>query len=349
MDKLTSLAKTGRLLSPCCLRDPFIIGLILLFSSGKISSQNLNVTDSLTSGYASISNNFQEEVVTPKLKGDFYKTDSIFSFRSPKGYFPSLLHNFGEQATAPLHFNTRDWIITGASVCITAALIHVDNVVDDWAHTLRQKHNWVAKSSPVITQLGGNYSGYSVAAFGLLSAAFKNEKGVQTSLLATQAYFTSGVWVRIIKMLAGRERPEADYIYSKTEGGKWYGPFAQYDQDLAIKRPGSAFDSFPSGHTSNAFSIATVFASQYKDIKAIPIISYSVASLVGISRLTEHKHWASDVFVGAILGYACGKQVVSHYNKTHQNPLSPEQLKSKSKSEVMLFQNGNQVGLALIW
>lgn len=348
MDKLKSFTRTLRLLYSGCFRDPVIIGLILLFPNSAIISQNLD-SDSLIARPAGFSNNDQKEIATRKPSVNFYKTDSIFSFRSPKGYFPSLLHNFGEQATAPLHFKTKQWIITGASVCITAALIQVDNEVDDWAHIQKQKHNWVAKSSPVITQIGGNYGIYSVAAFGLLSAAFKNEKGVQTSLLATQAVFTSGVWVRLIKMFTGRERPEADYIYSKTEGGKWYGPFAQYDQDLAIKRPGSAFDSFPSGHTSNAFSIATVFASQYKDIKAIPIISYSVASLVGISRLTEHKHWASDVFVGAILGYACGKQVVSHYNKTHQNLLSPEQLKSKSKPEVMLFQNGNQVGLALIW
>ena len=348
MDKLKSLTRTVRLLFPRFCRDQIITGVLLLFSNSVILSKN-PATGSLIGQPVDFPSNNQKEIVTLKPSGNFYETDSIFSFRSPNGYIPSLLHNFGEQVTAPLHFKAKQWIITGASVCIAAALIHVDNEVDDWAHIQKQKHNWVAKSSPVITQFGGNDGIYSVAAIGLLSAAFKNEKGVQTSLLATQAWFTSGVWVRMIKMLTGRERPEADYIYSKTEGGKWYGPFAQYDQDLAIKRPGSAFDSFPSGHSATAFSIATVFASQYKDIKAIPIISYSVASLVGISRLTEHKHWASDVFVGSLIGYACGKQVVSHFNKTHQNLLSPEQLKSKSKSEITFIQNGNQVGFSLMW
>jgi len=71
----------------------------------------------------------------------------------------------------------------------------------------------------------------------------------------------------------------------------------------------SAFDAFPSGHTATAFSIATVFATQYKDIKAIPVICYSTATLVGISRLTEHEHWASDVFVGGIMGYLCGNKL----------------------------------------
>ncbi|TAL76684.1 MAG: phosphatase PAP2 family protein, partial [Bacteroidetes bacterium] len=109
------------------------------------------------------------------------------------------------------------------------------------------------------------------------------------------------------------------------------------------------FDSFPSGHTATAFSIATVFASQYNDTKAIPILSYSLASLVGISRLTEHEHWASDVFSGALLGYLCGKQVVSHFKKTHQNVFTSVSSKPGNKSERTFFQNGNQIGLSLKW
>ena len=152
----------------------------------------------------------------------------------------------------------------------------------------------------------------------------------------------------MIKILTGRERPSAAYAFSNLEGGHWYGPIAQFDQDLADRKPGSSFDSFASGHTATAFSIATVFALQYKDIKAVPIISYTAATLVGISRLTEHAHWASDVFAGALLGYVCGKQVVSHYNKTHQNSLTFKQ--SKYKAELTHFiQYGNQVGFSLRW
>jgi membrane-associated phospholipid phosphatase len=276
-------------------------------------------------------------------KDNFYKTDSIFSNESPKGYMPSLINNFGEQFTAPLHFNTKQWLITGSAVLITGYLIHVDNEIDDWAKKQKQEHNWVNKTSPFITQFGSNYGILSVGAIGLLSAAFKNEKGVQTSLLATQAMVTSGVWVRIIKLMAGRERPMAKYIYSQTEGGRWYGPFAEFDQDIPNRKPGSSYDSFPSGHTATAFSIATVFALQYSDTKFVPIFSYSLASLVGVSRLTEHEHWASDVFVGALLGYLCGKQVVSHYNETHKTNSDP----SSIKSQLTYFQEGNQIGLSL--
>ncbi len=278
---------------------------------------------------------------------NFYKTDSIFSFHSQKGFVPALFADFGEQISAPFKFKTKQWLLTGAAIGITAALIHVDNEIDDWAKVQKQNHSWVNKTSPIITELGGTYGILSVVAFGSVSAVFKNEKGVQTSLLASQAMLTSGVWVHIIKAFTGRERPEADYVYSKSEGGKWYGPFVQYDQDLPVNKPGSSFDSFPSGHTATAFSIATVFASQYKDTRFIPLISYSLASLVGVSRLTEHKHWASDVFAGALLGYVTGKQVVANFNKNQQSNVSKMSSKSNIRPEFTFFQFGNQFGLSI--
>jgi membrane-associated phospholipid phosphatase len=291
----------------------------------------------------------QNKVIYQKSFANFFKTDSIFSFRSQKGYIPSLFSNFERQITAPFKFTGRDWIITGASVGITATLLHFDNDIDKWARVQKQEHGWVNKSSPVITQFGTTYGTITVASIGLLSAVFKKQKGVQTSLLATQALITSAAWVQLIKHFTGREDPSASYIYSKLPGGKWWGPFAQYDQDLPVYKSVSSFDAFPSGHTAAAFSIATVFASQYSNTKAIPVISYTMATLVGISRLTEHQHWASDIFVGGLLGYVCGKQVVSHYNNTHKNPDTLLLSKSKINPEFTLIQNDNQVGFCLKW
>jgi membrane-associated phospholipid phosphatase len=319
----------------CLLRVKLVQGLVLLTCSGiaypkYLQAENFVKTQSIQSN-------------------NFYKTDSIFSFRSSKGYVPSLLHNFGEQVTAPLHFKTKQWLLTGATIGITAFLINNDGDIDNWARTQKQKHNWINKLSPVITEFGGSYGIYSVGAIGIISVAYNNKKGVETSLLATQAMITSGVWVQIIKQVTGRERPIASYSNSKEEGGQWYGPFAQYDQDLAIKKPGSSFDAFASGHTATAFSIATVFASQYNNTPVIPIISYSAATLIGVSRLTEHAHWASDIFVGALLGYLCGKQVVKHFNKTHPSDNTSMLPKQKTKTELSLIQNGNQIGVSLKW
>jgi membrane-associated phospholipid phosphatase len=240
-------------------------------------------------------------------------------------------------------------VITGVAAGITATLLHFDNDIDKWATVQKQKHQWVNKSSPVITMFGSTYGTSSVAAFGLLSALFGKQKGVQTSLLATQALITSGAWVQLIKHFTGREDPSAAYIYSKKPGGKWWGPFAQYDQDLPVYKSVTSFDAFPSGHTAAAFSIATVFATRYSDIKAVPVISYSLATMVGISRLTEHAHWASDVFVGGLIGYVCGKEVVGQFNKTHQRKGDPFTTKSKETAELSFFQYGNQIGFSLRW
>jgi membrane-associated phospholipid phosphatase len=299
--------------------------------------------------YASYSRLNQNKNNSQKLSTNFYKNDSIFSFQSKKGYVPSLLNNFGEQITAPFKFKPKQWIITGAAFGITATLLHFDNDIDIWARVQKQKHKWVNKTSPVITNFGSTYGSSSVAAIGVVSAVFKKQKGVETSLLATQALITSGAWVQLIKHFTGREDPSASYIYSKIPGGKWWGPFAQYDQDLPINKSVSSFDAFPSGHTAAAFSIATVFATRYNNTPAIPILSYSLATMAGISRLTEHAHWASDIFVGGLIGYLCGKQVVANFNRIHVNSDTPLSAASQIKKEFTFIQDGNQVGFSLKW
>ena len=174
--------------------------------------------------FDSISN--QKKAGNQKLSSNFYKTDSIFSFQSQKGYIPSLYSNFREQLVAPFKFKTKQWLITGAAAGITVILLHYDNDIDKWATVQKQKHEWVNKSSPVITQFGSVYGISTVAAIGLASAVFKKEKGVQTSLLATQALNNfSGAWVQLIKHFTGREDPSASYIYSHKPGGQWWGPF----------------------------------------------------------------------------------------------------------------------------
>ena len=64
-----------------------------------------------------------------------------------------------------------------------------------------------------------------------------------------------------------------------------------------------------------AFAAATVFAMEYKNIKWVPILSYSAASLIGLSRITENRHWLTDVLAGAALGYFTGRHVVDNYHR----------------------------------
>jgi membrane-associated phospholipid phosphatase len=72
-------------------------------------------------------------------------------------------------------------------------------------------------------------------------------------------------------------------------------------------------DSFPSGHTSNAFALASVADAHYGRKVGIP--AYLLASLVGASRLRSNAHWLSDVVAGAALGHIVGRAVVRQNDK----------------------------------
>jgi membrane-associated phospholipid phosphatase len=85
-------------------------------------------------------------------------------------------------------------------------------------------------------------------------------------------------WTELIKVSVGRERPN-----------------------------GQDNKSFPSGHTSNAFAMATVVQRHYGWKIGIP--AYGLAGLMGVSRIHEDKHWLSDVVAGATLGYIAGRTV----------------------------------------
>ncbi len=73
-------------------------------------------------------------------------------------------------------------------------------------------------------------------------------------------------------------------------------------------------ESFPSGHTSNAFANASVLYEEFKD--SSPILAYSgygFAATTGALRLMNNKHWISDVLAGAGLGILVTK-VVYHFD-----------------------------------
>ena len=73
---------------------------------------------------------------------------------------------------------------------------------------------------------------------------------------------------------------------------------------LAVLRPdGSAYNSFPSGHTFTAFTGAEILRREYgEDYPWIAVMGYAVAAFVGAMRIYNNRHWAGDVLAGAGLG-----------------------------------------------
>ncbi len=71
------------------------------------------------------------------------------------------------------------------------------------------------------------------------------------------------------------------------------------------KRPdGGNYESFPSGHATAAFAVATMQAN-YHPKQAI--FWYAGATAIAASRVKLHRHYTVDVIAGAALGYATAR------------------------------------------
>jgi membrane-associated phospholipid phosphatase len=62
-------------------------------------------------------------------------------------------------------------------------------------------------------------------------------------------------------------------------------------------------NSFPSGHTAQAFTAATVLHLEYgKDHPLVSVLGYVTASGIGVLRVMNNRHWICDVLAGAGIG-----------------------------------------------
>jgi membrane-associated phospholipid phosphatase len=241
--------------------------------------------------------------------------DSLWSFRSPKGFVPMFWYNTKRQATSFLRMSEGQALMLMGAAGLTATLYYYDEEIDRYFRPLEDKHDWLARTSPVITEFG-DYYGYSFLALtGVYSLVAGNHKLLHTSVMAAQSALSAGLWCRVGKIMTGRMRPGATYGDPEFNRDHWFGPFGQYNKKERGDRGVGAYDAFPSGHTAAAFSIASVFADRYSDRPAVAWISYGLATTVAITRLVEHEHWASDLIPGALIGYGCGRQILSNYRR----------------------------------
>jgi len=96
-----------------------------------------------------------------------------------------------------------------------------------------------------------------------------------------------------------------------------------------LRPDGSAYNSFPSGHTAQAFAAATFLTEEYgSTYKWMPYVAYGAASFVGGLRMANNRHYISDVLLGAGIGILTMKvSYWTHHFKWGKKRSTPHYLK----------------------
>jgi len=228
-------------------------------------------------------------------------------------YVSRFFKDEAEMWSAPFRLDWKNFAVFSAVMVGSGILVANDEGIYENFKLYQERHPWVDDFSPAVTMLGDWGVDCGIAGlFFLGGVAFRDRRAKNTGLMAWEALLHSGLLVQVVKHVAGRQRPS-------VENGidYWHGPaafFKRYRDGGAFSR----YDSFFSGHTVSAWSLATVIAENYWDRPWVPIACYGLATLAGLSRLTEDTHWLSDVFLGAVVGFAVGKMVVRNQRRRLQ-------------------------------
>lgn len=223
--------------------------------------------------------------------------------------FRPCLSTIAEHSINGLKYSASDRgnkiILLTASTLVLASLKY-DRATLDYI----QKQNPLP---PFLAQFGDYYGNYR-AGFGLVTGIgleaiaglhsadmlFKRLEYASLAMLATAQV------TLLLKLVVGRERPS-----------------------------GKNFRSFPSGHTSHSFAVATIVNTLYGPIPGI--VTYTCASLVALSRIQDDAHYLSDVIFGAALGIVIARGFARAYDWDKDE--------SGKNFHFQLWANNSQIGL----
>lgn len=231
------------------------------------------------------------------------------------GFAPSGLAPAAAQtSTAPQRplFTWRDGVLAGGYIVATFAARPVDKRVATALQRPERQQRWIFQESATIVRTiavpGAVIIGTSMYAAGRLSHV---ERLAEVGLHGTEALLVGSLVADGLKLTFGRARPFVDTVSPDPNNWQLFRGFR-----------GGNYQSFPSGHTVAAFAAAAAVSSETSrwwpavTYYGIGPVLYAGAAAVGISRMYNNRHWASDVILGAAIGTFAGTKVV-RYHRTH--------------------------------
>jgi len=210
-------------------------------------------------------------------------------------------------------FTWRDAVLGGGFLIGTIAIRPLDKSAALALQTPNRQKNTIFRRASAfvrtVAQPGSTIIGVSMYAIGRLS---HDDRLAEVGLHGTEALVIGAATGTVLKTVFGRARPFVDTI--SPNPNDW--------QLLRGLRAGARYQSFPSGHTTAAFAAAAAVTAEtstwWPTATALLIgpAMYGGAAAVGLSRMYENRHWASDVILGAAIGTFAGNKVV-RYTRLH--------------------------------
>ncbi len=209
----------------------------------------------------------------------------------PPGFPKMVLLDTGHVLGAPLRWTGREWMWLSTSAVAIASLSLADEPLSDAARDHGPTFGFVGDT---MNEFGSAGSFALLGGFYLVGAIGRDSKAKNVCLDGLAAsLIASGIITPVLSTVIGRERPTAE------QGAYSFHPFEGR--------------SFPSGHATQAFAVASVIATSYDQLW-VKLAAYSMAGMTAYSRVRIGKHFPTDVVAGAVIGTLVGRSVV-HFNR----------------------------------
>jgi membrane-associated phospholipid phosphatase len=206
-------------------------------------------------------------------------------------------------------FSRTDAYFAAGYAAVALAMAPIDLAI---AHELRdstaQANQFLEHSATGFRWLG-NPGAISISTGMYVAGRLAHRPALtDVGLHTTEALLFAEAATDVLKTLTGRARP-------------FHDPEHPYSFGLGRGFRNRNYASFPSGHTTAAFATAAAASTELARLYPheawwVRPALYGGAGLVGISRLYNNDHWASDVVVAAAIGSFGGWKVV-RFNHTH--------------------------------
>lgn len=239
---------------------------------------------------------------------------NLYTKLSATGASKILQQSSDKSYFIPFNIKNEDSLILVGALSLGTIIFANDREIMDFVQN--NKTERTQKVADIANLFGREAIIPLVAGSYFMGAVMDNGKLKQIGLIAIPVALATQLTTEIFKKTFKRTRPNGtDSPYDFFEDGY----------------------SFFSGHTSGAFSLATVIAEVYKDHPVVPYLAYGVATLTAYARMHDQKHWATDVLAGAVAGHLITKIMM----RTFEN--------SESGGFVVTPMIGAQYGFNITW